>query len=516
MSTTTIIRPGQEPLWQLALASFLPARRRHSASRWIAHIPLTIVMLIQAMASMRLSNSAHTDEGLYLFTGHWIRSGEQVYSQPETFFSGAPPLYPVLASYIDSAGGLELVRAFSTLCMVSSTLAVYWTTSQLFSHRSGHRAGLLAASLFAFNAPVMFLGNFATFDAPSFTCIAWAAALAVWSSKNRRSVWWALPIGCLAALAVLLKYSSAIDLPFVFLLTLVGLNIRGQRAKILTRGILAGLVTVSIFGASIATWARDDFQGLISTTVSRHVPTPTPPLHLLENVFSWAGVTLVLTLAGAVYLIRRQPVLTLLLLAGASAAIAAQIRIGEGTSLHKHVVLGLIFGAPLAGLFLSEISKHFRIWGRLAVVATLWSSLILGLSQSATLFTSWPHTAGLASTLKYSIDAMPWIRTVGDAPEAMEYAFHDRTEHWQWTATWANSFTYEGLSGAAAYEQALKDNYFQLAFFDTSSSVQCVTCTEITGQLIPNMESYGFDETGKVVSPDGHVWTIWQRYDGIG
>lgn len=512
-------RSAQIPVWRLAVASFLPRGIRVRADRWIARVPLALIMMFQAVMSVRLDNSTHSDEGLYLSTGHWIRSGEEVYSQPETFFSGAPSLYPVFASFLDSVGGLELVRAFSALCMVSATLAVYWTTSHLFPHSPGQRAGLYAALVFALSAPVMFLGNLATFDAPSFACLAWAMALVVWASSSDRSVWWGVLIGGLGAFAVLLKYSSMVDVPFVLMGTLVVWKAPAHRMKNVLRGILAGTTTLAVLGVSVATWAREEFAGFIHTTLNRHVPTPASPVYLIESVFTWTGVTLSLMVLGGLYLLRRQPMLALLLLTGTCAAMASQIRLGESTSLHKHVVLGLIFGAPLAGHLLAEVSRRFKLWGGLVTVMLLWSSLLLGLAQSASLFTAWPNTKGLVETIEYSVDAMPWIRTVGDVPEAVEYAFRDRTEHWQWTATWENSFSYKELSGVEAYEQALKDNYFQLAFFDTTtndaSSAYCGACTAISGQLIPQMESFGFEKTGQVESPDGHVWTIWQRYDDL-
>lgn len=528
-SVRTAVSPGrtpvvaggtaQIPVWRLAVASFLPVSSRVRADRWIARLPLALIMVFQAVASLRLDNSTHSDEGLYLTTGHWIRSGEEVYSQPETFFSGAPSLYPVFASFLDSIGGLELARAFSGLCMVSATLAVYWTTSHLFPHSPGRRASLFAAVVFALSAPVLFLGNLATFDAPSFACLAWAMALAVWASSNDRSIWWGSLIGALAALAVLLKYSSMVDVPFVLMLMLVVWKPSARPVRTMLRGILAGTTVLLVLGVSVATWAREEFAGFIHTTLNRHVPTPAPPEYLLGNVFTWTGITLSVMILGGLYLLRRQPMLALLLLTGTCAAMASQIRLGESTSLHKHVVLGLIFGAPLAGHLLAQVSRRFRLWGGLATVILLWSSLLLGLAQSTSLYTAWPNTKGLVETLEYSVDAMPWIRTVGDVPEPVEFAFRDRTEHWQWTATWENSFSYEGLTGVEAYEQALKDNYFQLAFLDTTtndaSSAYCGACTAISGQLIPNMESFGFEETGQVKSPDGHVWTIWQRYDNL-
>ena len=100
-----------------------PARRR-----LLEHLPLAAVLLLQAVASLRLSNSAFQDEALYLYYGHWMidswLNGADLYSNPSAWFTGAPQLYPVLAALLDGVGGLELARLFSTLCLLSATVAV--------------------------------------------------------------------------------------------------------------------------------------------------------------------------------------------------------------------------------------------------------------------------------------------------------------------------------------------------------------------------------------------------------
>jgi hypothetical protein len=119
----------------------------------------------------------------------------------------------------------------------------------------------------------------------------------------------------------------------------------------------------------------------------------------------------------------------------------------------------------------------------------------------------------LASEVKYSVEAMPWIRILGELPEPVQYKLMDETEPWQFTATYEGSFGYtpraggEELSGLAAYEAALKDNYFQLVFLDGATPI---------GRDIPQMEEFGFKATSVVNTPyTGHRWTIWQRHDDI-
>lgn len=493
----------------MAVASFLPpAKRDQAMTGWIGVLPLLGVLVLQVLTSVRLNSTAFQDEALYVTIGHWLRNGT-AYSDPSTYFSGAPQLYPVFASYLDSLGGLTLVRLFSTACMVSSTVAVYWATTVLFAHRGkAQRTGLLAALVFSLSTPVMFLGHFGTFDAPSFTLIAWGLALAVWSSKRNRSLAWGALIGGFVAFAVMLKYSAAIDAPFVLLLTLTGWNVRAQRVRTLLRGFLAGAVALGMLaGAAASPWGKGDLKGLAFSTTARNLGGRTGEALLIKNVFTWSGVTISVMLLGGLYLLRRQPILATLLVGGLLAATAYQIHMGELTSLHKHIALGLVIGAPLGGLLLSDLCNKIKPFGLLAAGALVWIAFLSSLSQSAHLYAAWSNTQGLAQTLDYSFKAMPWLRTVGDTPEPMEYAFIDKAKSWQFTGTYAGSFYYQNLSDEPAYEAALQDNYFQVAYLDGS--------TPISRALMSKMGSFGFKKTQEVVAPNGHVWHIWQRFDKI-
>lgn len=517
MSAATETRPT----WRAAAESFLPPARRAGADRYIRHVPIVVILIIQLIAALRLSNSVFQDEALYLYTGKWILESWAdpsvvVFTNPETFFSGAPMLYPVLGALLNEVGGLGLARFFSTLCMLGATVAIYWGTNVLFEHHPRPRtAGIFAALVFAFSAPVIFLSHFATFDAPSFALIAWASALAIWSSKRNRSVLWGVTIGALCSLAVLLKYSSAIDVPFVMLLVVVvGWERRSGRTRAMARGALAFLAFVGILVGSALTWASGLLVGLRMTTIDRAaMVNQTPVWNLIGQVGVWAGLTFVLMIAGGIYLMRRQPILASVLIAGTLAATAYQIWMGEAVSLHKHLTLGIIFGAPLAGVLLAAMVRSARKISILAVAVICYAALMTGLTQSEKLFNVWADTEPLHDVLSYAVDSMPWIRILGETPEPLTYSMSAKTDPWQWTATYGGSFYYQDpdeggatLQGVEAYQHALEDNYFQLVFLDGS--------TGIGQQLEP--EAFGFEHTDTVKdSRTGHTWRIYQRFDDI-
>src|SRR5690625_5381691 len=143
------------------------------------------------------------------------------------------------------------------------------------------------------------------------------------------------------------------------------------------------------------------------------------------------------------------------------------------------VLFRSIFGAPLADIDQGKISR--RRLGPIAIAAALWLVFVTGLAQSRDLYEAWPNTNGLVETIEASLEANPYMRTVGDIPEPVQYALRDQSQPSQWMGTYEGSVSYAGLTGIEAHQSALADNYFQLAYFNGSSA--------ISGQLLAGMPS---------------------------
>ena len=126
-----------------------PARRTgppgcgQSAPRriWVSRGVLVLIMILQAALTLRMSNTAFEDEGLYLYVGHLeIRHflhGAALQGDYPSYFSGAPVLYPVLGALADSIGGLAAARALSLLEMLAVTGLIYAMSRRLFNERVG-------------------------------------------------------------------------------------------------------------------------------------------------------------------------------------------------------------------------------------------------------------------------------------------------------------------------------------------------------------------------------------------
>src|SRR5215475_8992734 len=172
--------------------------------------PVLCVLAVQAVLSLRLvwSNTAFTDEALYLWAGHlewahWLH-GTPIPPFP-TYFSGAPVIYPPIGAIADSLGGLAAARMLSLCFMLGATALLWATTNRLY----GPRAGFVAAGLWAFLAPTLKLGGFATFDAMSLLLIAISAWCAVRAAEVRDFTRWIVPSAAALIAANAVAYSSA-------------------------------------------------------------------------------------------------------------------------------------------------------------------------------------------------------------------------------------------------------------------------------------------------------------------
>ncbi|HWG15589.1 MAG TPA: glycosyltransferase family 39 protein, partial [Streptosporangiaceae bacterium] len=197
-------------------ATAVPQRggRRTGLAR--APWPLLAVLAVQAALSVRLvwSNTAFSDEALYLWAGHlewanWIH-GTPIPLFP-AYFSGAAVVYPPLGALADSIGGLAGARVLSLIFMLAATSLMWGTASRLHDRR----AGFFAAGLFATLGPVVKLGAFATYDAMSLGLMALSAWCVVRAGARRDATGWIAAAAAALALANATAYSSAIFDPVV-------------------------------------------------------------------------------------------------------------------------------------------------------------------------------------------------------------------------------------------------------------------------------------------------------------
>jgi 4-amino-4-deoxy-L-arabinose transferase-like glycosyltransferase len=490
----------------------LPSNRR----TWLSRLLLLVVLVVQALLTLRLSNSAFEDEALYLYAGHLqlhhLHGGPPLPSSFSGYFSGSPLLYPPLAAAVDSAFGLFGARALSLVLMLGTTTLLYMLTRRLFNER----VALLAAACFTVTQSTLFLGALATYDALALFLTALAAWLAVRTAKARAWVC-TLLIPPVLVLAAAVKYAALLYAPIVVVLAVVA-AIPYRAWWSFLRGVLIPGVAVGITYAAVRLTGSSALKGLQSTTTGRAAGKGVP-LQMLRDCLDWGGLLFALAVLGTILYARKgrmseaplladvrvprrlwRALIGLLLTGTAVLAPAYQIYLHEPVSLHKHIGYGLFFAAPMAAVGITRmVGSHFR-HPQLGILAWV-TLLVLGMVQSNTLYHAWPNSDTLITTLRKQL--VPGGHYLVEANSVPRYYLRNEVGFDQWTSTY--TITYQTadkkvLTGEQGFKAALTDGYFDAVVFDHTVTGQLDN--KLTAQLraegkyrllvsIPYRDSYG-------------------------
>lgn len=515
--STAVLAPkvSSSPTWQDVVLSFAPpSRRTERARRLLARVPLLLIVALQVALSLRLSNAAFADEALYVQAGHDL-IGLALHGTPEhfyygTYFSGLPAAYPIVAGALDSVGGLILVRLFSTVCMVVATLCVHRMSRRLF----GHRAALLSALVFVLSGSVLFLGRFATYDAPSLALVGLAACIAV----TRRSILSGIPVGVLLTLAGITKYAGLAFIPFVLALVLVSASSVYVTRAIVRTAVAAATVIALLAGGYLLDGSAVR-AGVEFTTTSRKALDYKSMPFLLETFGRDVGLALLLAIAGVLLLVMekslQKSIICLVLLGAGLALPAGQFRIHEYTSFDKHTAFTALFFAVPAGLALDWVlTRNVRY--KLLAGGLVWLVLINGLNRSKAEYDGWPSSI---TTIIAAVEAhaVPGEYMSFDG-QVDRYYMRQHTD-----LTWDIPY---GLfrQGVPAVEAAVRSHKYEGFVYCYPGTIQ--ECHKSIGktnayeatmqQVIKVLQSdpyYHLVATRRAWQYEGSYWYFWQRAD---
>jgi 4-amino-4-deoxy-L-arabinose transferase-like glycosyltransferase len=423
------VPPAAKPRGDRKAAARLPARllSRIGAGPW----PLVPVLAVQACLSLRLvwSNTAYTDEALYLWAGHleWdhVLHGTSLPAFA-AYFSGSPILYPPIGALADSIGGLAGARILSLCFMLAATVLLWVTTSRLY----GRRAAFFATAMWALLGPTLRLGAFATYDAMALLLLAGAACCATAHRHRDDATGWMLAGAVLLALANATKYATAIFDPIVIALAVLsawpqpGGKLAIRRGLVLSIGTFGLLYTAFRLGGS---WYA---QGIKQTTLARAGGDDGAGT-VIADAWLWIGLLTVTAILGlCVNISRRQDrsaTLMTALLAGTALLVPLeQARIHTTISLDKHVAFGAWFAAIAAGYTISALLRLGRPAVRTVacaacVVAVPLAIAMIGFPQAQAMFRSWPDSAAFTMTFRQVVGGRTGRLLIDDPPIVQYY-----------------------------------------------------------------------------------------------
>ncbi|MFJ8821700.1 glycosyltransferase family 39 protein [Streptomyces sp. NPDC102467] len=505
-------RQGDQPTYALHTVEEVPAGPAYeipetpeagwdmTASRrraWVSRGVLLCVLAIQAVLSLRLSNTAFQDEALYLSAGHaelaHLLHGTPLPVDYAAYFSGSPQLYPVLAALVDGTFGLAGARSLSLVFMLAVTGLLYAITRRMFNER----AALAAAGLFAVVQSTVVMGYFATYDAMALFLLALTTWIVVRTDRLPAiAVLLAAPV---AVLAVGVKYASALYLPTIVVLALLtAWPRRGAKSSVLRMVVLAlGIGALLAAGA----YATDLLDGVKQTTTNRDHGSDSTRF-LLEQSAKWGGLMFLTAAGGAISYVRRsrmnesplarrlgnpgwrwRALVGLLLCGTALLAPAYQVHLATVVSLYKHVGFGLFFAAPMAGIGVTRlIGAHFR-YPQLGIL--LWTAVLcLGISQADWRFGVWPDSSQMVRTISPHVNSKGHY--LSSTPEVPVYYLREKTSQRQWASVFGMEYANKKgkyLTGDEAYRSAVRDGDFDLIVLDglTNPRVDDIVAASVKG-----------------------------------
>jgi len=376
-------------------------------------LPLLIILVFHSVVSLSSYNLADHDEALYIMTGQKFMETETITEAMRSglYLSGTPYLYPVLAGHLDTIGGLSLARSLSLVFILIAISNMYFLTLDLFDKPTA----IVAAIIFAAQPSIIFMSNFATFDAMALGLVTCATTLAIRASHGRGFLSVVL-CGLYIMVAAMSKYAVVAFAPFVaavmFWQTFRRINLKTAFFYTTTITIIPiiGLGLLLFFDPYIR-------QGLTYTTTGREAMGPMTASELFGHILSWSGPSLLIVLLGLfIYMFvnpfSQTPILKLpkwvpdrlrcwldltplIIVMVGTTFLAPMYHMykGEATSLHKHLGYGFMGGAPIVAFALISIglisvnSRPKLRWALpLALAAAIYAA---GIPQGKAFFTSW-------------------------------------------------------------------------------------------------------------------------------
>jgi 4-amino-4-deoxy-L-arabinose transferase-like glycosyltransferase len=403
-------------------------KEREAAPAWVAvprkpnrrlpsSWPLWCVLAVQAALSLRLiwSNTAYTDEALYLWAGHaeldhWLHGAPVTPYGFPGYFSGSPVIYPPLAALADGIGGLAAARLLSLLFMLGATVLLWSAAGSLY----GRRAALTACGLFVATGGAQDLSAFATYDAAAVLCLALAFWAGVRASRSQSAGRWGLYAACALALALAdaVKYASALWDPVVIAaVSAAAWRARGTaRAALLPAVITTGLLASTLL-AALRIAGPEYLRGIEITTTDRSTGT----FDYSAGSVLWLGFSLtwavMLPAFGSIVYARRgdraERLLRLALAVAVAAPILEEARIHTIASLYKHVAFGVWFAAIAAGALIAEASRTHRRKGWRICAAPLAVALAAGYGQAAMYYHYWANLTPVVAEIGAAMATAP-------------------------------------------------------------------------------------------------------------
>lgn len=461
-------------------------------------------------------NTAFVDEAIYATIGEEVL--RKIYWESGLSWMGGSYLYPIISALLNRYWGLEGIRIFSTLCVLTTAIISGKIARQL----RGAYSEIITVGLFLFSSITLNLGQLGTYDAPSlvFSSIAVYLALKSRYSYDLSRVRLLILSSIFMTLAILSKYVALFFLPAIALFIAIKGRTLHDLKKNLLIGIRSGIIWLSVPMMVLTWYVTSNFDQVSNFFTGTHFSEPSSFVKISNQIVSSTHIILFTATAAFLYALSKvkgeKKLIIGFLFFGGWLPILYHFTSLNIRSLPKHMVFTLFYWTPLSGWLGNKIisslrsmttkamlanSAQFLTTGiALLLIANLWFSF----SNHWRFQRSWPSATGAIEYLEKHRKSGDKILAEGAA--VFKYHLFDGFEDpASWPSTWY--FNYEGLNGTEAIKKAVEDQSFDYIVLNGYFT------SYVNSEIEPVInEHYNLvvEDTYKVSGVHDHTTKVWE------
>ena len=434
--------------------------------------PVILIVLISFLIRIyNLNyNSPFLDEAQYIVLGDKVLAGHWQEGDPFSWVGGMPLFYPPLSAFFANFG----ILGARLLNVLLGTLSIYlmyeFSKSLLLSNkeRTNEIIGLVSAGFMGVLAIPIYLSRLAIYDMLSFTLLliglVFLQKALLIKKPNLRERENRFFISAIAIfLSFLAKYTTLILFPFILILALYYSKKLGKEAFSNSLRYFATPLIVATLTYII--WNFSELQHFLVDQVG---DPQNRSKEIISQFSRYTTFPVLLAFFGSVALLLQKKflILTALLMA-AAIPLFVHLFTNSLPAAHQHTYLSLIFIVPLAAFLFGLILEKRVFFGSLVVLLTLVVVFIYSQSQVQELETSWVNTDQVMTEIKVKTSQHEKILSFEDDVTKLSLTNLDEKN-----IKGIFSFEYNNLTNENAYQQALKDGYFDLILFNEHSDIE--------------------------------------------
>ena len=456
--------------------------------------PLILIIVISFLIRIYSLNynSPFLDEAQYLVLGKKVLAGHWQEANPFSWVGGMPLFYPPLSAIFGNFGILG-ARMLNVLLGTLSVYLMYEFSKSLVlssKERANEIIGLVSASFLGVLAIPIYLSRLAIYDMLSFTFLLLGftflqKALVIKNPGLRQRDNRFFLAATAFFLSFMAKYVTIIFFPLVLLWAL-------YHSRKLEKTVFSTFLSYFAAPLVIATTAylALNFSELRHFLADQVGDSQNRSMEILSQFGTYTLIPTLFAAFGALALLfKKQLSIVFVLLLASLLPLVVHLVSNSLPAVHQHTFLSIIFIIPAAAYFFGIFLEKRWLFGSLIVLFALGITFVYSQNQVRELESSWPNTNAVMTNLKSSTTNHEKLLSFEDDVTKLFLTNLDEKN-----ISGVFDFKYKEFSGEKAYQQALKDGYFNFILFndDTDNETAKIVKSSVTKHYVSQYSSHPF------------------------